>query len=374
VNPRAVRHTVLPLCLVAAVLVAPAATPAYARSDAGPQAADTVAATRPERVSAVTDALARQLAGSLADRATRNRVVSAAAAGPIDLATLEPGSRLSGAAHTANQAVLVAKGLAGARESLLRVRLAHPAMRAALARGEIPLVAAAPNDDTLTSVTAYDHTGAPVVLDATSLPQRPVLVVEVDVAKALPLGIQVLQNTLAARGVGTAATDVTSTGGYWATKVNAVRLSDDEEPWIKGAAEIYSIVGGFGLDGKAKIDIVQMPYLDHDGTTYYPNQLVVHYSAYKYNLADVVMMEDDGDTNYQQLAQSIASALLYIVDGGAYAPLVSAILSAIPSSWWTDDPDYVDSWYTLATSSRGRLNGAAANGWMDLVPYWVSEL
>lgn len=373
-NPRAVRHAALPLCLVAAVLVAPAATPAYARPDAGPRAADTVTATRPERVSTVTDALARQLAGSLADRATRNRVVSAAAAGPVDLATLEPGSRLAGAARTANRAVLAAKGLASTHESLLRVRLAHPDMRPALARGEIPLVAAAPNDDKLTSVTAYDHTGAPVVLDATSLPKRPVLVVEVDVAKALPLGMRVLRNTLAARGVGTVAADVTATGGYWATKVNAVRLSDDEEPWIKGAAEIYSIVGGFGLDGKAKIDIVQMPYLDHDGTTYYPNQLIVHYSAYKYNLADVVMMEDDGDTNYQQLAQAIASALLYIVDGGAYAPLVSAILSAIPSSWWTDDPDYVDSWYTLATSSRGRLNGAAANGWMDLVPYWVPEL
>ena len=65
---------------------------------------------------------------------------------------------------------------------------------------------------------------------------------------------------------------------------------------------------------------------------------------------------------------------LTITDNGTYVPLVNAILAAIPSSWWTDDPDYVDSWYTLSTTSSGRLYGAAGNGWMDVSPYWVSEL
>jgi hypothetical protein len=46
----------------------------------------------------------------------------------------------------------------------------------------------------------------------------------------------------------------------------------------------------------------------------------------------------------------------------------------MPNSWWTDDPDYVDSWYTLTTSSSSRFYGAAANGWMDLAPYWVAPL
>jgi hypothetical protein len=200
-------------------------------------------------------------------------------------------------------------------------------------------------------------------------------VVEVDTARALPLGLRVVEQTLAARHIGSAASGATLTAtGYWATKVNAVRLSDDEEPWIKGDAEIYTVVSGFGLDGHPKVDIVQMPYLNNDGTTYYPNQLLVHFSAYEYNLADAVMIEDDGDTNYLQLAQAIAAALLTIVDAGTYIPLVSAILNAIPSSWWTDDPDYVDSWYTMATSSSGRLYGAAGNGWMDVVPYWVAPL
>jgi len=30
--------------------------------------------------------------------------------------------------------------------------------------------------------------------------------------------------------------------------------------------------------GSSKVDIVQMPYLNNDGTTYYPNQLLVHFS------------------------------------------------------------------------------------------------
>jgi hypothetical protein len=116
-----------------------------------------------------------------------------------------------------------------------------------------------------------------------------------------------------------------------------------------------------------------MPYLDNDKTTYYPNQILVNWSSYKYNLADVVMMEDDGDTNYAALAKAIADALLTITDQGAYIPLVNAILDAIPSSWYTNDPDYVDSWYTLAQSSSGRLNGARGNGWMSVTPYWVQQ-
>ncbi|MBO4204971.1 DUF3103 family protein, partial [Micromonospora echinofusca] len=325
----------------------------------------------------VTDGLARTLAAALADPAVAARVTAAAAAQPVDLATVAGNTPLAGPVRAANQRVLAAKGLPADTGSLLRLRLAHPDMRAALARGVTPLVAATPNDDTPTTVTGYDPAGGTVALDPARIPTRPVLLVEVDTAKALPAGLAYLRTELARRGVGDVASalaPVTAAAGYWATKVTAVRLSDDEEPWIKGDAEIYSVVAGFGLDGKAKVDLVQMPYLNEDGRTYYPNQLLVHYSAYKYNLADVVMMEDDGDTNYQQLVQAIASALLTIVDGGVYTPLVNAILAAIPTSWYTDDPDYVDSWYTLATYSSGRLNGASGNGWFDVVPYFVEEL
>ncbi|RCG30174.1 DUF3103 family protein [Sphaerisporangium album] len=330
----------------------------------------------PSEVFTVTDRLAEQVAGALADKAVRERAVAATAAGEADLTAFASGTALDRSVRAANQDVLAAKALPANGGSLLRLRLADPSTRAALAHGEVPLVAAAPTDDEPAPIAAYDPLGGKVSLDPAKAPRRPVLVVDVDVAKALPLGLQVTRDALAARGLVAAkpsGAQVKAAGGYWATKVNAVRLNNDEEPWIKGDAEIFSVVGGFGLDGKATVTVVQMPYLDNDGTTYYPNQLLVHYLGYKYNLADVVMMEDDGDTNYLALAQAIATALLTIIDAGAYIPLVNAILSAMPDSWWTDDPDYVDSWYTLATTSSGRLNGARGNGWMDVSPYWVPE-
>ncbi|MFF4810698.1 DUF3103 family protein [Micromonospora chersina] len=374
-NPRTVRRAALSLGIAVATLTAAVATPAYARPvhPAPP-------ATAAGPVSTVLDGVARQVAGALADESALRRLGAAVAAGPVDLLAAPVGGRLAGELRAANERLLAAKGLPAGTGSLLRLRLAQPDLRATLARGAAPLVAATPTDDSVASVVAYDRSGGTVVLDAARVPQRPVLVVEVDGERALSAGLALMREQLGASGIAPAASTrpasagLTASGGYWATKVDAVRLSDDQEPWIKGAAEIYTVVAGFGLDGKAKVDLVQMPYLDNDGTTYYPNQLLVHFSAYKYNLADAVMMEDDGDTNYSALVKAIANALLVIVDGGAYTPLVNAILDAIPTSWYTDDPDFVDAWYTLSTTSSGRRYGAAGNGWMDVVPYWVSEL
>jgi len=172
-------------------------------------------------------------------------------------------------------------------------------------------------------------------------------------------------------GLTSDASDIGVHAGYWANKVTAIRLSYDHEPDIKGAAEIFGIAGGFGLDGHVRCDIVTMPYLDRDGVTYYPNQVIVRYGHYKYNFADFVLYEDDGDTNYQALATLLIDALLIIADVGYFIPLANSIIDAMPDSWWTDDPDYTDSWYTLATTS-GRRYGAANNGWMDIQPSWVS--
>ena len=341
------RRTLSSICALGVALAAFAAP--HAAEAAPPQGG---------AVFQATDRLARQVA---ADRATRGRLAAAEA---VDLATVPS---LRAAVRDANRAVAAAKGLpAGA--DLVRARVADPGMLPALRRGVVPLVAATPTDDGAAVLVGYEPSGRAVRLDAATVPARPVILVEVDTAKALPLGLSVVRQRLGA------PVTTLDTTGYWATKVDAVRLGDDMEPWFKGGAEVYSIVGGFGLDGVAKVDVVQMPYLDDDGTTYYPNQLLVHFSAYKYNLADVVMMEDDGDTNYQALAQAIATALLTIADLGVYAPLVDAILAAIPTSWYTDDADYVDSWYTLSTASAGHLNGAAGNGWIDVSPYWVAPL
>ncbi|WP_354639525.1 DUF3103 family protein [Kitasatospora camelliae] len=363
------RTTVAVTTLVLGVLAAgqAAAAPAPAPAPAGQVSTG--------QVSAIEDGMARTLATTLADPAWQTRLRGATADGPTGLAPLAaqsataPGRHLAAATADADRGIARAKGLGADLGPLLRVQLADPSMRAALDAGAAPLVATAVADDHARTVRAYDTAGRAHTLDTREIPRQPVYLVDLDGAKALEAGLEVLKREFAAKGVATAQ----AAGGWWATKINKIEVSDDEEPWFKGAAEMFSLVTGFGQDGKVRVDSVAMPYLRYDGTVYQPNQILVNWSNYKYNLADVVLMEDDGDTNYLALAQAVAAVLLTIADQGAYIPLVNAVLAALPTSWWTDDPDYVDSWYTLARTSSGRLNGATGNGWMEVQPYFVEQ-
>ncbi|MEU6239502.1 DUF3103 family protein, partial [Kitasatospora sp. NPDC047058] len=298
------------------------------------------------------------------------RVAELAARGSsVDVADSPAAHALAASAADADRRIAGAKGLDAGLGPLLRVQLADPSMRAALDAGAAPLVASAVADDHARTIRAYDSAGRVRTLDAGRLPEQPVYLVDIDTAKAMAAGTEVLRREFAARGLAGAQ----AAGGWWGTKIDGIEVSDDQEPWFKGAAEMFSLVTGFGQDGKVRVDSVAMPYLRYDGTVYYPNQILVNWSNYKYNLADVVLMEDDGDTNYLALAKAVAAVLLTIADQGAYVPLVNAVLDALPSSWWTDDPDYVESWYTLARTSSGRLNGASGNGWMTVEPYWVEQ-
>ncbi|MBN3932097.1 DUF3103 family protein [Streptomyces verrucosisporus] len=333
-------------------------------------------------VTAIEDSTARSLAASLSDPAWQARIEEAALAsdgvglgGLAGKASSPAAKDFGSVVADADRDLAAAKGLGTKAGPLLRLRLADESMREALKAGAEPLVAVAPADDSAATVTAYDSAGRTHTLDAHRLPERPVYVVGVDAERAVTAGMAVLREELARHGLSTAGpvdSASTASDGFWTSRITSVRLSDDEEPWIKGDAEIFSLVTGFGPDGKVRVDPVDMPYLDEDGRTYQPNQILVNWSYYKYNLADVVMMEEDSGTNYRSLAKALADALLTIIDMGAHIPLVNAVLDAMPDHWWTDDPDYVDSWYTLARNSAGSFRGARGNGTMTLEPYWVS--
>ncbi|GGW98861.1 hypothetical protein GCM10010297_20910 [Streptomyces malachitofuscus] len=345
-------------------------------------AAPTASATG-NAVLAAEDGAARALAASLTDPAWRARVQRAALTSDevtVTALARRADSPLTSTLAAADRRIAAAKGLDPDVGPLLRLRLGDASMRTALAAGTTPWVAVATSDDDTTRVTAYDPLGGAHTLDAHTAPARPVYVLDIDGSKALTAGLDVLNQELARNGVRSAApfTDrpartQTSAAGFWTTRISAVRLSDDEEPWIKGDAEVYTLVTGFGHDGKVRVDPVDMPYLDDDGTVYRPRQILVNWSSYKYDLADAVMMEEDGSTNYRDLAKAIAAVLLTITDQGAYIPLVNAVMDAIPDDWWTDDPDYVDSWYTLARDDDGTRHGARGNGWMTVEPYYVQQ-
>ncbi|MFF0288701.1 DUF3103 family protein [Streptomyces sp. NPDC005262] len=377
-SKKQLRRTALVAVLLTAVTTATAqgAVPASAEASTAPPSA-----AAPSAVRGIEDDVARSLAVSLTDAGWRSQVRGAAlTSAQVDVqalaarSTTRSGKALIPAVREADRRIAAAKGLAASTGSLLRVRLGDDSMREDLTGEAVPLVAAAPADDAAETITAYDSHGHAHTLDAREVPEQPVYVVDIDVSKALAAGLGVLRAEFAKHGVATPRPQARqAAGGWWSTRVTSVELADDEEPWVKGDAEVYTLVTGFGLDGKVRVDTVDMPYLNSDGVVYYPNQILVNWSNYKYNLADAVMMEDDGDTNYQALAQALTTALLTITDQGAYIPLVNAVLDAIPTSWWTDDPDYVDSWYTLARSDSGRRNGAAGNGWMTVEPYFVEQ-
>ncbi|WP_328885052.1 DUF3103 family protein [Streptomyces sp. NBC_00316] len=372
----------LTLCATTVVALAGAVTPA-----AGAAARSQTPTAEPSStVTRIEDRTAKEVAASLANAQWREELRSAVLkSNEVDLravtasAASAAGKGLSSAVAGADRRIVAAKGLDSSVGSLLRLRLGTDAMKKELTSGTSPLVAVTTQDDDATTVTAYDSRGRAHTLDATKAPEQAVYVIDLDVSKAVAAGLGLLNKELAKDGLSTSATNratakaTSAAGGFWTTKVDAVSLNDDEEPWTSGDAEVFSLVSGFGLDGKVRVDSVDMPYLDTDHHTYYPNQILVNWSNYKYNLADVVMMEDDGDTNYAALTKAIADALLTITDQGAYIPLVNAILDAIPASWYTNDPDYVDSWYTLAANSTGTLNGARGNGWMQVSPYWVQQ-
>ncbi|AXE75829.1 DUF3103 family protein [Streptomyces atratus] len=376
--------TPLRTTLIGVVLATTALIPLQGTALAA-QSGTTGTVTTDSSVTGIEDATALALARSLADPAWNRQVRTAAlAADSVDLgaltgdATSAAGQRLAPEVVRANQGVAAAKGLTDEAGSLLRLGLADASIKVRLASGTAPLVAAAPSDDAST-FTAYDSQGTAHELSVNAIPERPVYLVDIDGAKAVAEGLKVVDEALRAKGLNapapaTGVSTLAATTGIDTTRINSVRISDVKEPAIKGDAEIFTLVTGFGKDGKPRVDTVEMPYLNKAATTYYPNQVLVNWSNYKYNMADAVMMEDDGDTNYQSLAKAIVAVLLTITDQGAYIPLADAVLNAIPTSWWTDDPDYVDSWYTLAKTTSGTRNGAAGNGWMNVSPYHVSEL
>ncbi|MFD9601578.1 DUF3103 family protein [Streptomyces sp. NPDC059970] len=379
--------TPLRSALTGVVLAATALIPLQGTALAAQTETAETATTPASSVSGIEDATALALARSLADPAWKRQVRTAAvAADSVDLRALTSGSTtaagksLAAEMATADQGVAAAKGLGSDVGSLLRLGLADASMKTGLTAGTAPLVAAAPSDDAAT-FTAYDSRGTAHELAVGTVPDRPVYLVDIDGAKAVTAGLKVVNEVLESEGldVPVPAAEVRAGAplaatGIDTTLINSVRISDVKEPGIKGDAEIFTLVTGFGKDGKPRVDTVEMPYLNKAATTYYPNQVLVNWSNYKYSMADAVMMEDDGDTNYQALAKAIVSVLLTITDQGAYIPLADALLDAVPTSWWTDDPDYVDSWYTLAKTTSGTRNGAAANGWMNVSPYYVPAL
>ncbi|GAK16655.1 LOW QUALITY PROTEIN: hypothetical protein JCM19053_1072 [Vibrio sp. JCM 19053] len=292
------------------------------------------------------------------------------------------------------------KGISEYSDQLLEVRLANEAMITAWQSGEVePLFAFEPSgdDENWQYIEAFDVYGNIHQLDVYQLPEVPVLVVDNNSSAELKAGLQAMQAEMKkTRSTSFSSTIYCTTPKYTAivkrsgeaapiqtTQLKKIRLADDKEPWISGKAEIYAIVTGVNPSrDEPTLDLVELPYLDYDNQDYYPNQIIIHWSRYRWGAADIVLMEQDDGTDYKQLAKllvQVAEEVLKAIpdpEVQAYAiipQITNKIIDTIPDGVLTNDDDFVDVYYTLMQdTSYVDHPGAGVNAVVTLEPLTIN--
>ncbi|WP_377114793.1 DUF3103 family protein [Pseudoalteromonas sp. M58] len=289
----------------------------------------------------------------------------------------------------ANNALQQLKGLPQNTGSLLQVRLASDKMLSAWQQGERPLFAFAPaGDDTQWSeIEAFDQYGDIHYLSVDQMPTQPVFIIELDQQKVQDAGIAVMRGILSAnkfsKSTVSPKNQLSNEQPLQTSVLKKIRLEDDKEPWISGGAEIYAIVTGIDPTRDEPIlDIVDLPYLDHDQTDYSPNQVLIHWQRYRWQAVDLLLMGQDDNTNYKTLAiklleiseQVMASIPDLQAQGYAIIPkLTNELLKAMPDEWFTNNDDYVDVFYTLfENKDYQEYKGASSNATITLSPLEIN--
>lgn len=351
-------------------------------------------AAKPSKVDEAKRFAAYKVAGMLADRKFA-AVVERELAGNTQPVMLKPllndysatsiqAKAAADTLRTTDQVVRQQKAIAADTGSVMEMRLYMPKKFAGKVDWKNLLVAYPPSSkkNEYAVVEAFDRNGKSHRLDGRTPPTMPVLVVGINRREAHRAGVALMNRHLQAAGMQNKM-PMAALGGIAplatnidTTKLTRIRLSNDQEPWISGAAEVFAVVSGVQPDqAKATLTIVDLPYLDYDGTDYTPNQILVFWSQYRYAAANVQLFEHDDNTNYQDLAVALSQGVTAIL--GAFAPayavigqVATAILQAMPASWFSNDDDYVDTFYTL---EKGRYytgyRGAAQNATINLEPY-----
>ncbi len=321
----------------------------------------------------------------------------------ISLSTLlaeEPQSPFTQQMQKTDTNIRTVKGVSNFTNELLELRLADTSMVQEWKEGQSPLFAFEPtgDDESWQYIEAYDVYGQLHQLDVYQIPEVPVFVVDNNSAKELKAGLQAMQAEMNKLGQPTAlhsydentqqtqlksSTRSLSAAPISTTVIKKIRLSDDEEPWISGKAEVYAIVTGVNPSrDEPTIDLVEMPYLDYDNKDYYPNQVVIHWSRYRWGAADMILMEQDDGTDYKELAKllvQVAEEVLKMIpdpEVQAYAvipQITGKIIEAIPDGLLVNDDDFVDVYYTLLQDTSYVDHPAASgNAVVTLEPLTIS--
>lgn len=384
------KHPSLSIGLLIAVLGTVSAHAATEREAPAPATRAAVAdGVQLARLPQYTRALAWDLAGQWNDARFRSLVASRIGADSrhTQLVTLlrdyadtwpsRQSRELADLAALVDRELREAKGIAAHLDELLDLRLATQVGPAGLeADRDVAFLAVPARDERrLGTVEAFDAQRRTLAFDEHDAPARAVLVVDVDAAADLRAGIQVINEGLRAAGLQPEAPSVEATTSIQTSKLTQISMRDDHEPWYKGAAEMYALVAGVDPQfDKASMAAVDMPYLDDANKEYYPNQVVIFWSNYRFAAADILFYEHDSGYDYTQIITIIINAIgTFVPDYQWATTLASQIIQAFPTGTFSDDDDYSDVFYTLerGVTYTGRY-GASSNVRLSLVPFLLN--
>ncbi|MCC4854749.1 DUF3103 domain-containing protein [Vibrio lentus] len=366
-----------------------------------------------ENASAQKQSLALQISARYSDLelSLKDQITKKQLSTPIDkLNSAKPYSAFSSKMQKADLSYRKMKGVNDFSDSLLEIRMADEAMIEAWKNGESPLFAFEPSgdDSNWQYIEAYDVYGQVHELDVYQTPDVPVFVIDSNGAEELKAGLMAMQAEMQKLGTTTqinsdsktdTSTSKTQKQAFLGkatrsmamsepeelntTQLSKIRLAIDREPWISGKAEIYAIVTGVDSSRiEPQIDLVEMPYLDYDKQTYYPNQTVIFWPRYRWGAADMILMEHDDGTDYKALAKLLVQAAEEIlkmipdpeVQGYAIIPQITGkIIDVIPDGVLVNDDDFVDVYYTLMQNTPYvDRPGAGGNAVASFTPVTIS--
>lgn len=231
-------------------------------------------------------------------------------------------------------------------------------------------------------IKAFDFKGNVYKLDVDVDPEYSVIVLEPDGKYALNELVDLMNEKLNKLGVQRQASVLKSSVGLETTVLKSIKLKNDHEPWIKGKSEIYAICSGIvevNGEEKPQIRIIEMPYLDYQDVQYNPNQIMLFWKDYDYQAANIQLFEHDSNYNYKELVGILVTGTTKIVSAATGEPMLTIvgeianqILSVMPSEWFTDDDDYVDSFYTLMKNKEyNNIMGASNNAKATFAPLFI---
>ncbi|CAM4021779.1 hypothetical protein VA7868_02860 [Vibrio aerogenes CECT 7868] len=233
-----------------------------------------------------------------------------------------------------------------------------------------------------TEAEGYALDGDKVQLDVNHAPDIPVVVIDDHGYYAMKDKVNHLNKMLKKSGLQKdmplpSVTTAAATG-FESSKITKIKFADTKESWLKGAAEMYALVTGVLSKNDPQIVAVEMPYLDYNETTYYPDQIFINWSIYDYAAVDMLFYEHDNDTNYKQIVQALVTAvgaagsLAGWPPASAIAEITNRVIAAMPDSWYTDQDDFADSCYTMLKGKTYKDKICASqNVKFDMEPFYV---